>query len=198
MMTLHSMFEETSRRYPDNIAATFNSGITKEHTTYRELDACASKVAEFLGILCEGQEVIAIYSKQSIGLIACILGVLRCESCFAPMDLNWPPQMICKFLLKLNVSLVLVDKDLLESFKNVSSQWKTTFPRESKVELITNQSLDASGFIVARKLFEVKGDTENKEFLDLAYVMQTSGTTGEAKAVKVPHKCIEPNITDLR
>lgn len=192
------MFEETSRRFPDKIAATFNSGIAKEHTTYRELDAHASKVAEFLDILCEGQEIIAIYSKQSIGLVACILGVLRCESCFAPVDLNWPPDMICKFLLKLNVSLVLVDKDLFESFQKCSLQWKTRVPRESRVELITNQVLDSNGFILARKLFEFKGDIENKEPLDLAYIMQTSGTTGEAKAVKVPHRCIVPNITDLR
>ena len=197
-MNLHSMFEETSRRYPNNFAATFNSGIANEHTTYRELDSRASKVAEFLGILCEGKEVIAIYSKQSIGLVACILGVLRRKSCFAPVDLNWPPDMICKFLLKLNVSLVLVDKDLLESFQNISSQWKTNLLSESKVELITNQVLDANGFIIARKLIEFKGEIENKEALDLAYIMQTSGTTGEAKAVKVPHRCIVPNITDLR
>ena len=198
MMTLHSMFEETCRRYPNNVAATFNCGIAKEHSTYQDLDSRASKVAEFLGILCEGQEVIAIYSKQSIGLVASILGVLRCGGCFAPVDLNWPPDMICKFLLKLNISLVLVDKDLLESFESISSYWKANFPMESRVELITNQVLDANGFILARKVFQLKGDKENREPLDLAYIMQTSGTTGEAKAVKVPHRCIVPNITDLR
>ena len=198
MMTLHSMFEETSRRYPNNVAATFNSGIAKEHTTYQDLDSRASKVGEFLGILCEGQEVIAIYSKQSIGLVACILGVLRCGSCFAPVDLNWPPDMICKFFLKLKINLVLVDKELLEPFQSISSHWNTSFPIESRVELITNRVLDANGFILARKVFPFKGDRENKEPLDLAYIMQTSGTTGEAKAVKVPHKCIVPNITDLR
>ena len=197
-MTLHSLFEETSRRYPNNVAATFNSGIVKKDTTYRELDARASNVAEYLDILCERKEKIVIYSKQSIGLVACVLGVLKSGSCFAPVDLNWPPDMICKFLLKLDVSLVLVEKDLLESFQSISSQWKTYFPREFKVELITNRDLDASGFIIARKVFEFKGDTESKEPLDLAYIMQTSGTTGEAKAVRVPHKCIVPNISNLR
>ena len=197
-MTLYSMFEETSRRYPNNVAASFNSGIAKEYTTYRELDARASKVANCLDNLCEGQAIIAIYSKQSIGLVACVLGVLKCGSCFAPVDLNWPPDMICKFLLKLDVSLVLVEKDLLESFQNTSSQWKTNFPGEFRVEVIANQDLDVSGLVLARKHVEFKGDTENKEPLDLAYIMQTSGTTGEAKAVRVPHKCIVPNVTDLR
>lgn len=33
---------------------------------------------------------------------------------------------------------------------------------------------------------------------ELAYVLHTSGTTGLPKIVKVPHKCIAPNIVHLR
>lgn len=33
---------------------------------------------------------------------------------------------------------------------------------------------------------------------DLAYVLHTSGTTGLPKTVRVPHKCILPNILHLR
>ena len=33
---------------------------------------------------------------------------------------------------------------------------------------------------------------------DLAYVLHTSGTTGLPKTVRVPHKCIVPNILHLR
>lgn len=33
---------------------------------------------------------------------------------------------------------------------------------------------------------------------DLAYVLHTSGTTGRPKIVRVPHKCILPNIVHLR
>lgn len=46
------------------------------------------------------------------------------------------------------------------------------------------------------------GDTAVEEkFLDhwdLAYVLHTSGTTGLPKIVRVPHKCILPNILHLR
>lgn len=33
---------------------------------------------------------------------------------------------------------------------------------------------------------------------DMAYVLHTSGTTGPPKTVRVPHKCILPNIIHLR
>lgn len=39
---------------------------------------------------------------------------------------------------------------------------------------------------------------EEDEQRDLAYVLHTSGTTGLPKIVRVPHKCILPNILHLR
>ena len=197
--TLDSMFENSSRSRPNNIAVAFNSGTTRKHATYEELDVQASKVADFLGTLCEEQEVIAVYSKQSIGLVACILGVLRHKSCFAPIDLNWPPDTICSFLSKLNVSLVLVDKELLESFQSCLLPWKHG---SAGHECIRNEVLDANGFLLVRKLLGVKQDSPRQDAAytqspSLAYVMQTSGTTGDPKAVRVPHRCIVPNITDL-
>ena len=37
-----------------------------------------------------------------------------------------------------------------------------------------------------------------EEHRDLAYVLHTSGTTGLPKIVRVPHKCILPNILHLK
>lgn len=198
MATLDSMFDQTSRCYGNNIAVTFNSGSIQEHTTYQELDLQASKIAEFLETLCEGQETIAIYSKQSTGLVSCILGVLKSGNCFAPIDLNWLPDVICKFLLKLNVDLVLLNEELHDSFQKCLLQWKTHLFSGSKVEFVRNQGLDGCGFVLVRRVREFKGGRVSAECQGLAYVMQTSGTTGDAKAVKVPHRCTVPNITHLR
>lgn len=41
----------------------------------------------------------------------------------------------------------------------------------------------------------VEKDSRHK---DLAYVLHTSGTTGLPKNVRVPHKCILPNILHMR
>lgn len=41
-------------------------------------------------------------------------------------------------------------------------------------------------------------DTLRARHADLAYVLHTSGTTGLPKTVRVPHKCILPNILHLR
>lgn len=49
----------------------------------------------------------------------------------------------------------------------------------------------AGGSVAAKRLME-----EGRR--DLAYVLHTSGTTGRPKIVRVPHKCILPNIVHLR
>lgn len=41
-------------------------------------------------------------------------------------------------------------------------------------------------------------DSRGARHTDLAYVLHTSGTTGPPKIVRVPHKCILPNIIHLR
>lgn len=198
MATLDALFDATSRSFGSYVAVTYNSESMREHITYNELVVQASKVEDILETLCKRQETIAIYSKQSISLVSCILGVLKSRNCFAPIDLNWPPDMIRKFLLKLSIHLVLLEEELVESFEKCLLQWKPFLPNGSKVEFVCDQVLVNSGFILLRWQDELRGRKENSEDQGIAYVMQTSGTTGEAKAIRVPHMCIVPNITDLR
>ena len=198
MATLDALFDATSRSFGSYVAVTYNSGSMREHITYNELVVQASKVEDILETLCERQETIAIYSKQSISLVSCILAVLKSRNCFAPIDLNWPPDMIRKFLLKLSIHLVLLEEELRESFEKCLLQWKPFLPSGSKVEFVCDQVLVNSGFILLRWQDELREGKENSEDQGIAYVMQTSGTTGEAKAIRVPHMCIVPNITDLR
>ncbi len=47
-----------------------------------------------------------------------------------------------------------------------------------------------------RSSSDMTKDIQQRE--PLAYIMHTSGTTGLPKIVKVPHRCIMPNITHLR
>lgn len=198
METLDSIFENSARSNFNNIAITFNSGSTKEELTYREVNVKACKVAEFLKTVCEKHETVALYSKQSIGCVVSILGVLKNKGCFAPVDLQWLPETMCNFLSNLNVRLVLVAKELLESFQECLRRSKHSLAKDYQFEVEENAALDMNGFVLVRKLLDFKRAAVSAEPLDLAYVMQTSGTTGEPKAVKVPHRCIVPNVTDLR
>ena len=55
------------------------------------------------------------------------------------------------------------------------------------VSLVSNESS-------AKNAPSLRGSTDRQ----LAYVIMTSGTTGLPKIVRVPHRCIVPNIKHLR
>ena len=65
----------------------------------------------------------------------------------------------------------------------------------------TVTEIDAELSFVAVQL-ALPGEAEEKRREkgagSLAYVVTTSATTGQPKVVMVPHKCICPNITQLR
>lgn len=63
---------------------------------------------------------------------------------------------------------------------------------EGRAEEDGAQAADGAGGSVAAKRLTEEGRR------DLAYVLHTSGTTGRPKIVRVPHKCILPNIVHLR
>lgn len=80
---------------------------------------------------------------------------------------------------------------MFTAMETISTQWQQS-------RIFCDQVLVNSGFILLRWQDELREGKENSEDQGIAYVMQTSGTTGEAKAIRVPHMCIVPNITDLR
>ena len=198
METLHSMFEKSACSFAANIAITFNSGAIQHHLRYQELDRQASTLADSLASLIGKRKVVAVYSRQSIELVVCLLGILKNGSCFAPIDVDWPPDVVFRFLSKLSVNHILVEKMLVENFKSLL-EWKHSPAfHGNKFELIKNEVLDTNGFMFAKKISSIVLEAETSNSWGLAYIMQSSGTTGEAKAVKVPHCCIVPNIIDIR
>ncbi|XP_039187059.1 beta-alanine-activating enzyme isoform X2 [Crotalus tigris] len=79
------------------------------------------------------------------------------------------------------------------------------FQRHNSVQLTKHVNTDSDGSMV-RSICKVQQQEAKppKDMLDvrekhsLAYVLHTSGTTGLPKIVRVPHKCIVPNILHLR
>lgn len=63
---------------------------------------------------------------------------------------------------------------------------------EARAEEAGAQTADGASRSVAAQTLKEGGHR------DLAYVLHTSGTTGLPKIVRVPHKCILPNILHLR
>ena len=195
--TLHNLFKKCGLKFQRNVAVTFDDGEKQEHTTYEVLAGRAAEISSFLVALCEGEQAVAVYSNQHSAFVACLLGVLQLSCAFAPIGTDWPPMTAYRFIKSLSITSILVDTELLGKFQEMLSIWETALPKGNRFKFFRNEVLIRNGFVLL-KLAGKEVVVRTRSAFPLAYIMQTSGTTGEPKTVKVPHTCIVSNVSNLR
>jgi tyrocidine synthetase-3 len=192
---LHRLFKEQVEKTPDYIAAAGTHHIYEstplEGTrglaplnapgiiTYRELNQRSNQLAHLLrkkGV--EPDTIVGIMVDRSIEMIIGILGILTAGGAYLPIDPGYPEERI-KYMLKDSGTKILVTanglSEKLEKLSIVNCQL-----------LIVNDSPPNR-----RRLNNPPKEANNNLQLDrtnLAYILYTSGTTGQPKGVMVEHR----------
>lgn len=142
--------------------------------SYSELDRRTDAIAGYLsGKGIKPGEVVALYLEDKLHQIEGILAVLKTGAVYMPIDTAYPEKRV-KYMLKDSASrFVLLEKQNLD--------------REaiSDVGHIVIDNLDETRSEIARTTDSFACDGESA-----AYLMYTSGTTGNPKGVLVKHKNI--------
>ncbi|NXA22767.1 ACSF4 enzyme, partial [Ibidorhyncha struthersii] len=176
----------------------------------------------------QGKCEIGLYCYPGINLPSWILGILEVPAAYSPIDPDAPPMLSAYIMKKSNLQYILVENDKINKFQMSHVGWfyhnsstiehigLTLFQISSSNADLNSQVGDVKskyepfkamgnsqpGYTVCPDQTEVK--TSEGGYMDvgqkysLAYVLHTSGTTGIPKIVRVPHKCIVPNIQHLK
>src|SRR6266699_1048042 len=173
------LFAEQVARWPEAVAVV--SGA--EEVSYGELDERAEALAGRLRMLGVGAEVVVgVLLERSVELVVALLGVLKAGGAYLPLDLAYPAERLGFMLADAGAPLLLTQTELRERG-----------PAQAGVRVICLDSdeeegaseLGAEGRVkaIAAPAGEVRG-------ANLAYVMYTSGSTGQPKGVCVPQRAI--------
>ncbi|XP_015281810.1 PREDICTED: acyl-CoA synthetase family member 4 isoform X2 [Gekko japonicus] len=228
VMTLQQIVRTAARLYPERRAVCFDecNNKTPATYTYKTVTTLATELTDFLRGKCNLTEnfVIGLYCCPGINLPSWIIGILQVPAAYSPIDPDALPTLSTYIMEKCNFRYVLVEKVILDKFKvtfghlfchnslEIQSVGLILFQRNSSsidVNLLMDHENDKNERPAVTNCWEenILGQTEtkqSKELLDarkkysLAYVLHTSGTTGIPKIVRVPHRCIIPNILHLR
>jgi amino acid adenylation domain-containing protein len=167
---IHELFEEQVERTPDAVALMHG----ERHLTYRELNRQANRLARHLrrrGIAVE--DVIGLYLERSVEMMVGILGALKSGAAYVALDPLYPAGRLSFMLADAGVSLVLTREGLDEELP----------PHGAEVVC-----LDAIGETLAA---EPSGNAPRRAMSDnTAYVVYTSGSTGQPKGVAVQHDSV--------
>jgi len=160
---IHQLFEEQVEKTPDAVAVMFEG----QELTYRELNCRANQLAHYLRESGVGAEVlVGICIKPSLELIVSLLGVLKADSVYVPLDPNYPQERIVFMVEDSKVQVILT----LESLTD-----KISFQQTPLI------CLDRDWDAIGRK--NIENPYYQTASNDLVYVIYTSGSTGSPKAV---------------
>ncbi|HEY7418489.1 MAG TPA: non-ribosomal peptide synthetase, partial [Ktedonobacteraceae bacterium] len=143
----------------------------EQHLSYRELNQRANQLAHYLQALGVGPNVlVGVNLPRSIDLVVALLGILKAGGAYVPLDPAYPPERLA-FMVKDAQAPVLVS----------CQRWAASFA-DYGTETIC---LDTDAFRLSRQ------PDIDPPFMgsvtDLAYVLYTSGSTGQPKGVQISH-----------
>ena len=159
---VHELIENVAKKYPNNIAVTYNS----DKITYQELIHKSTIIAQDL--IKKGVKnkdcVSVLFKEKDINLICSLLGILKAGATFLAIYSDYPDERI-QYILKNSKSKLLITE---------------------------NRFNDKNFDIPVLYIEDIKGDTNINNFPkvasdDNAYIIYTSGSTGNPKGTMQTH-----------
>ncbi|MCF2150416.1 Non-ribosomal peptide synthetase [Desmonostoc muscorum LEGE 12446] len=167
---IHQLFEEQVQHTPDAVAVVFKD----QQLTYQELNSRANQLAHYLRSLGVGADVlVGICVERSLEMLVGLLGILKAGGAYVPLDPEYPTERLSFMLEDTQLSVLLTQEKLVN---------KLPASTACVICLDTNSNL-------------INQQTQNNpktsiKAQDLAYVMYTSGSTGQPKGVSIVHQSV--------
>ena len=164
---VQTLFEEQAARTPDAVAVEFES----DSLTYQQLNSRANQLALELrarGVRIESS--VGLCVERSSDMVVAMLAVLKAGGAYVPLDPSYPAERLGRMVESSKIELIVTQRIL---------EQKLCFDRVGKLFLETCSWQAGSG-----------NWREDRDPGQLAYVMFTSGSTGQPKGVEISHRSL--------
>jgi non-ribosomal peptide synthetase component F len=168
--TVHRLFEDRAARHPDAVAVVSAAG----QLSYGELDRRANQLARYLLATGIGPGAcIGLFVPRSLDLVVAMLAVLKAGGAYVPLDHSYPVARLAFLVSDARLDLLV-----------------TAEPVPIELASLGVPSICLADDEILISLGETEALPDSVDAGALAYVMYTSGSTGQPKGVGVVHRAI--------
>jgi len=165
---IHTLFEQQAKWNCDRIALCSEG----DQFTYSEINSRANQLAYYLQtLITEPNPVVGLYFPRSAEWIIGMLAIFKAGGAYLPLDPSLPQESLAFRLKDAQASIILTQQHLLETLPETTA---SVVAFDSHWEQIAQMNTNNLNIELTPK--------------HLAYVLFTSGSTGQPKGVAVEHR----------
>jgi amino acid adenylation domain-containing protein len=165
---VHHLFMRQASRRPDAPAVDFD-GCT---LSYGELDHRSTELAEYLGSHGAGPgRFVGVYLERSAEMVVTLIAVMKTGAAFVPLDPIYPPERVARIVTASGVSLLLTQASLVGDVATLPTR---VLVLDGPQQTIGDADVHHGDRVTPRQ--------------GCAYLISTSGSTGQPKIVHVTHR----------
>ncbi len=166
---VHQLFEQQVERTPLALAVEYPGG---DDLTYAELNIRANRLAHSLrAIGVAPDSPVGIYLERSSDLIVAVLGIFKAGGACLPLDPGYPRGRLEYMCVDAGMEVILTHSDLMDELPQTLA----------RIVCLDDWAANSSAQPSANPLCLTTPD-------HLAYVLYTSGSTGQPKGVMMRHR----------
>lgn len=189
---LHHLLSDSAARFPAKEAARFEN----QSQTYAALDGLTNQVAQALqsaGV--KRGDRVGIYVHKSLASLWAIFGILKAGGVYVPLDPNAPAKRLAYITRNCDIRVVITAGNKLpklaeffESGTPLETILLTDVPNE--IPAAVPETVRWMPWAEVQHFDATRTPNVGTIETDLAYILYTSGSTGDPKGVMIAHRTI--------